>query len=84
MPNLPIEKIFVKPGEGRKVPLPIPGTNVRVPADGRTVVKDIAVIRLLRVGDLVKTEPPSAATAPTAAAPAPAATAATKTTAKEG
>ncbi len=72
MPNLPTakapEKIFVKPGEGRKVPLPIPGTNVRVPADGLNVVKDFAVIRLLRTGDLVAGDKPGAAPATTAKA----------------
>ena len=85
MPNPPTikapEKIFVKPGEGRKVPLPIPGTSVKVPADGLNVVKGFAVIRLLRVGDLVPATPPAAAPA----APAPAAVSATtKSAAKEG
>lgn len=66
------QKLFVKPGEGRKVPLPIPGSNLRVPAEGMNVVKTIAVIRLLRVGDLIAVEAP---------APAPAAA---KQAAKEG
>ncbi len=66
MPNNPTikppEKMLVKPGEGRKIPLPIPGTNVKVPAEGMSVVKTMAVIRLLRVGDLVPVQAAAPAT----------------------
>lgn len=63
MPNPPINqavdptplgaKIFVVPGVGRKTPLPLPGTNITIPHDGRTVTKTLAVIRLLKSGDLI-------------------------------
>lgn len=47
------DKIFVVPGVGRKTPLPLPGTNITIPPEGRTVTKTLAVIRLLKSGDLI-------------------------------
>ncbi len=58
------DQVYVKPGPGRKVPLPIPGGEGVVPAEGKTVTKSRAVRRLLRTGDL------ELATAPATAKPA--------------
>lgn len=58
----PAEKIFVKPGVGRKVPLPIPGTGDKVPAEGKSVVKSRAVRRLLIAKDLVEATPTATST----------------------
>jgi hypothetical protein len=52
--------IFVVPGAGRKVPLPVPGGR-SVPAAGTYVTKTLAVTRLLRTGDLVETTAPEKA-----------------------
>jgi hypothetical protein len=46
-------KVFVTPGAGRKVPLPLPGGG-SVPAGGATVVKTLHVVRLIASGDLVE------------------------------
>ena len=56
MTELP--RVFVKPGEGVKVPLPIPGGQGLVPKEGREVVRDLNVERLLRTRDLVEAKPP--------------------------
>lgn len=67
MPN-PQTRIFVVPGAGRKMPLPIPGSNAAVPAEGRLVLNSFAVQRLLRCGDLVAGAAPAAAPGATKAA----------------
>ena len=77
MPN-PQTRIFVTPGAGRKTPLPIPGSNAAVPAEGRFVLNSFAAQRLLRCGDLV------AGAAPAAAPGALSAAAAATTNKKEG
>jgi hypothetical protein len=51
------DKIFVVPGEGRKVPLPLPGGGF-VPAAGAWVQKSMHVHRLIRSKDLVEAKPP--------------------------
>lgn len=54
-------KVYVTPGKGVKVPLPIPGGG-SVPAEGATVVRNTAVNRLIAHGDLVVgTAPPPGA-----------------------
>lgn len=53
-------KVFVTPGPGRKVPLPIPGGGL-VPAEGDTVVQTTAVTRLIASGDLVVGKAPEGA-----------------------
>jgi hypothetical protein len=53
------ERIFVVPGAGVKVPLPLPGGG-NVPAAGKFVDKSLSVLRLLAVGDLVEGKPPEA------------------------
>ena len=78
------ERIFVVPGAGVKVPLPLPGGG-NVPAAGRFVDKDFAVIRLLKAKDLVEGKPPEvevATTQTTAPPDAPAADAALAAPAK--
>lgn len=79
-------RIFVVPGRGRKTPLPIPGYDNAVPAEGRLVVNSLAVLRLLRCGDLIEAPSPEGAKAtPSAAAKAVAAVgAAAPTDTKEG
>jgi hypothetical protein len=79
MPHHKFPKVFVKPGEGRRVPLPLPGRLGSVPAAGRMVAKDFAIQRLIRNGDLVVGAPPAAAPETPAPAPAPAAEAAAAT-----
>lgn len=76
-PDAP-EKVMVSPGPGRKVPLPLPGTGVLIPAEGKAVVMTLAVQRLVRSGDLVVAKAGTTAPAPTPAA------ATTKTDVKEG
>ena len=62
-------KILVKPGEGRRVPMP-PRRNppVYFPAEPTEVERDRYVARRIADGDLVEVQPPGAKPAP---APAP-------------
>lgn len=70
MPN-PQTKVFVVPGAGRKMPLPVPGDKISVPAEGRLVIKSLAVMRLLRCGDLVEQSAPAPVPTQTPASAAP-------------
>jgi hypothetical protein len=54
-----LPKVFVKPGEGRKVPLPIAGGEI-IHGLGKLVTRTVAVERLIASGDLVVPEPPKA------------------------
>jgi hypothetical protein len=47
-----VESVFVVPGAGRLVPLPLPGGG-SVPAEGKSVQRTMAVERLITTGDLV-------------------------------
>jgi hypothetical protein len=58
------EKVFVTPGPGRKTPLPLPGGG-SVPANGTTVVRTLAIERLIRSKDLVVGTSPAAPAAKT-------------------
>ena len=64
------EKIFVKIGAGRHVPLPVPGSKISVPAEGCLVPFSMAVRRLLNCGDLVRATAPEKAAPAKASAPA--------------
>jgi len=67
-----LPKIFVKVGEGRKVPLPIPGGG-SVPGLGGYVERTMEVERLITNGDLVECDPPAPEPAPVVDQPAAAA-----------
>lgn len=57
---LKIEKVYVVPGAGRKVPLPLPGGGF-VPAAGKSLPRATRIERLITSGDLVVTDPPTSA-----------------------
>ncbi len=54
-----LPKVYVKPGEGRKVPLPVPGGEI-IPGLGKEVRRTAAVERLIASGDLVVPDAPKA------------------------
>jgi hypothetical protein len=57
------ESVFVKPGAGRVVPLPVPGGSIKVPAEGKVIERDFHVERLISCGDLVVGKLPAAPSA---------------------
>lgn len=66
---LKIEKIYVVPGAGRKVPLPLPGGGF-VPAAGKSLPRTTRIERLIASGDLVVSNAPASEAAAAPAEPA--------------
>ena len=82
-----LPKVFVKPGKGVRVPLPLPGGLGNVPKEGREVIRSVAIERLITSKDLVEANNPAEAPVPEPKAePAPETKeiAAAETAAKKG